>query len=205
MTTSSESYTFETSGQTELHLPHSRKVIVIAASLGILFAVVALLLYLHLLFGHYRERWQSRNESGTEEVQLTEEQRRELLRKVLAFSTFQSAAENAAIITSSPTSSDMEQGLKAHSQQHLQVVNDSDIQQDETVCAICLGPIQEGESVVRSQNCQHTFHNECGMDWFLKKNECPFCRVAICEERKLHQITEEVLKANPPFKPKDSN
>lgn len=51
-------------------------------------------------------------------------------------------------------------------------------QNQEQVCAICLGPYHDGELVVQSSNgeCHHVFHRECIAEWLAKKDECPCCR-----------------------------
>ena len=57
------------------------------------------------------------------------------------------------------------------------------------LCAICLDPYQQGETIVWSQDreCPHVYHKECFLDYLsnkkntdLKDNPCPTCRRNFC-------------------------
>lgn len=52
-------------------------------------------------------------------------------------------------------------------------------EQSGTSCAVCLAPIEEGESC-RWLQCGHMFHAECIMEWWTyiprRSVECPLCR-----------------------------
>ena len=40
-------------------------------------------------------------------------------------------------------------------------------------CCICMeNPVQTA-----ILNCGHLYHSKCIDEWFLKKNECPICRI----------------------------
>mmetsp|Transcript_27469 Transcript_27469/g.40689 ORF Transcript_27469/g.40689 Transcript_27469/m.40689 type:complete len:119 (-) Transcript_27469:122-478(-) len=47
-------------------------------------------------------------------------------------------------------------------------------------CAICWCPYRHGEIACTSSNnmCQHVFHTDCIMPWFVerKRHDCPLCR-----------------------------
>jgi hypothetical protein len=47
-----------------------------------------------------------------------------------------------------------------------------------TTCDICLLEFEVGDFVAWSPNleCTHCFHNECLLDWLVRKNTCPSCR-----------------------------
>ncbi|RHN42975.1 putative transcription factor C2H2 family [Medicago truncatula] len=45
-------------------------------------------------------------------------------------------------------------------------------------CRVCLSEFEEGD-IVRSLNCEHTFHKDCLDKWFLQEQycaTCPLCR-----------------------------
>lgn len=48
------------------------------------------------------------------------------------------------------------------------------------VCAVCWCPFRDGENACMSSNklCQHVFHTDCIMPWFVerKRHDCPLCR-----------------------------
>ncbi|CAN6194951.1 unnamed protein product [Urochloa humidicola] len=43
-------------------------------------------------------------------------------------------------------------------------------------CAVCLGPVQEGEMVRRLPACGHVYHVECIDRWLAVHRTCPLCR-----------------------------
>ena len=48
-----------------------------------------------------------------------------------------------------------------------------------SVCPICLRDIKVGETIAYSENdeCNHYYHKECVIPWFMKGNvSCPNCR-----------------------------
>lgn len=50
---------------------------------------------------------------------------------------------------------------------------------DSTICSICLSEYKIGEKIVYSDNpeCNHCFHKDCLIMWFMKKHvTCPNCR-----------------------------
>ena len=48
-----------------------------------------------------------------------------------------------------------------------------------TSCAICLDSYSIGDEIAWSHNdlCHHAFHLECIVDWLMKHDECPMCRL----------------------------
>jgi Ring finger domain len=46
------------------------------------------------------------------------------------------------------------------------------------MCDICLLPLSPGEVIAwsRNPNCGHAYHEECIVDWLLRKPTCPSCR-----------------------------
>lgn len=43
------------------------------------------------------------------------------------------------------------------------------------VCAVCLDNIGHNQTVI-DLSCNHTFHEQCLVNWFLRHNTCPLCR-----------------------------
>ena len=46
---------------------------------------------------------------------------------------------------------------------------------DETVCAVCLCELVEGERVRRLPKCSHAFHVACIDSWLQRRAKCPLC------------------------------
>jgi len=54
-------------------------------------------------------------------------------------------------------------------------------------CPICLEPYGEGDVVIPSKHCSHSFHKSCILSWLEQHQACPLCRVDM--------ITEEEVKS----------
>lgn len=48
-----------------------------------------------------------------------------------------------------------------------------------TSCAICIERYSKGDEIAWSFNerCHHAFHLDCILDWLLKHDDCPLCRM----------------------------
>lgn len=55
---------------------------------------------------------------------------------------------------------------------------DEDVRDRGTMCDICLLEFEVGDEVAWSPNlsCSHTFHEDCILDWLMRKKSCPSCR-----------------------------
>lgn len=65
-------------------------------------------------------------------------------------------------------------------------------------CAICLCTYEEGETVVWSPHraCQHAFHEECVVEWFVKMQDgtpCPCCRQEFTDLEQYKKKKTQVL------------
>ncbi len=41
---------------------------------------------------------------------------------------------------------------------------------------VCQEDVEEGQTVIAIESCQHTFHDKCIMPWILQNGSCPTCR-----------------------------
>jgi len=58
--------------------------------------------------------------------------------------------------------------------------NDSpELSGTEAACAICMEDYEEGDEICWSHNerCSHVFHRECIMEWLVRHDDCPCCRL----------------------------
>ena len=53
-----------------------------------------------------------------------------------------------------------------------------DVDQQPSICDICLGDYEVGDEICWSPNkeCIHHFHKDCCLDWLMKSTKCPECR-----------------------------
>ncbi|TVU11756.1 hypothetical protein EJB05_45358, partial [Eragrostis curvula] len=49
----------------------------------------------------------------------------------------------------------------------------------ETLCAICLEPLRQGQHCSEVPACRHAFHRDCLGVWARSKGTCPLCRAKI--------------------------
>lgn len=49
---------------------------------------------------------------------------------------------------------------------------------EQSQCSICLEAFNAGEKVYRTSalGCDHIFHCECIVEWFMRRDTCPCCR-----------------------------
>lgn len=43
-------------------------------------------------------------------------------------------------------------------------------------CSICLDKIKDNDEYVNNECCNNTFHNDCLVEWYKIKENCPLCR-----------------------------
>ncbi|MED6206250.1 hypothetical protein PIB30_024839 [Stylosanthes scabra] len=53
--------------------------------------------------------------------------------------------------------------------------NDKD-DDDDCICAVCLGEFEEGEELRSMPECMHSFHVPCIDMWLRSHSSCPLCR-----------------------------
>lgn len=91
------------------------------------------------------------------------------------------AARSRQPTNTPPYSSDTDspsRGLDPKLLETIPVVSHSGLESDvdRAECAICLGELEEGESVRLLPNCRHAFHVACVDRWFAGHTNCPVCR-----------------------------
>eukprot|EP00934_Nitzschia_sp_Nitz4_P006147 Nitzschia sp. Nitz4//scaffold28_size193895//23413//24537//NITZ4_001626-RA/size193895-processed-gene-0.6-mRNA-1//1//CDS//3329545865//6137//frame0 len=52
-----------------------------------------------------------------------------------------------------------------------------DEQNDDHICTICLGTLEDGDRVGSLEKCNHIFHAECLKHWLQRRNACPLCKM----------------------------
>jgi hypothetical protein len=62
-------------------------------------------------------------------------------------------------------------GIRRHTQEEA-----SEVGMD---CAICLHPLQAGETVRELSACRHEFHKSCIDLWLLRSGDCPMCKTKV--------------------------
>ncbi|CAL4901300.1 unnamed protein product [Urochloa decumbens] len=58
------------------------------------------------------------------------------------------------------------------------------LEEEEDVCAICLGEFADGEKVRVLPRCGHGFHVPCVDAWLLSRGSCPTCRRPVMDGKK---------------------
>lgn len=91
------------------------------------------------------------------------------------------AARSRQPTNTPPYSSDTDspsRGLDPKLLETIPVVSYSGLESDvdRAECAICLGELEEAESVRLLPNCRHAFHVACVDRWFAGHTNCPVCR-----------------------------
>ncbi|GJN00111.1 hypothetical protein PR202_ga17272 [Eleusine coracana subsp. coracana] len=51
--------------------------------------------------------------------------------------------------------------------------------ESETLCAICVEPLRQGQHCSEVPVCRHAFHRGCLDAWARTKGTCPLCRARI--------------------------
>ncbi|KAK9131343.1 hypothetical protein Sjap_011830 [Stephania japonica] len=49
----------------------------------------------------------------------------------------------------------------------------------ENECAVCLSAFEDGEDVRQLPNCKHSFHAPCIDMWLFSHSDCPLCRATV--------------------------
>ena len=69
--------------------------------------------------------------------------------------------------------------------------------EDKESCPVCLLEFKSGDSVSRSRNCWHEFHEGCISEWLNRHDTCPMCRRDFFEaEEKIQQREESPTAAS---------
>lgn len=150
--------------------------------------------------------------------ELTAEQRRSILERLLVFKAY-----HCAKIESAP---DLEEGSDTETAQAGNVspqqdgldqkvpTNGSDQQEEEEsssqaqsyafplheepetpdqTCAICLDDFVEGEQINAASKCQHVFHKTCLLEWLDQHDICPCCRRTMITDSEWRHAASETL------------
>lgn len=64
---------------------------------------------------------------------------------------------------------------------------------NEMTCSICLDDYDHDDVVVQSKHCSHYFHKECILDWLIKSDQCPCCRVDMMSIDEVHEAASKVV------------
>lgn len=63
----------------------------------------------------------------------------------------------------------------------------------ENICPICLGGYKQGDMLVVSKNCSHSFHKNCILEWLEKHDDCPNCRVTMVTDSEINKAAPTVV------------
>jgi hypothetical protein len=66
------------------------------------------------------------------------------------------------------------------------IISMDDLDEDEVVCTICLGVVEDGERV-GELTCNHIFHADCLKDWLRRRNVCPLCQTQNVATRRVRR------------------
>ena len=56
------------------------------------------------------------------------------------------------------------------------------LQLKQTTCSICLDEYKSRQKLIKL-DCEHCFHQKCGISWLKINKTCPVCRKEICDEQ----------------------
>ncbi|CAN8274760.1 unnamed protein product [Cochlearia groenlandica] len=69
--------------------------------------------------------------------------------------------------------------------------SDSDEDQINKCCVICIDEFGQGQSCRRLPPCGHVFHQKCVDSWLIEVATCPICRVWVSVEDKEHKLLSD--------------
>ncbi|TVU11754.1 hypothetical protein EJB05_45356, partial [Eragrostis curvula] len=63
----------------------------------------------------------------------------------------------------------------------------------ETLCAICVEPLRQGQLCSEVTACRHAFHRECLGEWAKRTGSCPLCRAKIVPGSDEVAVTDDIV------------
>jgi ubiquitin-conjugating enzyme (huntingtin interacting protein 2) len=61
------------------------------------------------------------------------------------------------------------------------------------MCSICLCAYDEGDVRIFSKRCPHAFHKECILEWLVKSQQCPCCRIDMVTKEEMYEISKTLI------------
>ncbi|GJN00110.1 hypothetical protein PR202_ga17271 [Eleusine coracana subsp. coracana] len=65
--------------------------------------------------------------------------------------------------------------------------------ESETLCAICVDPLRQGQHCSEVPACRHAFHRDCLAAWARTKGTCPLCRAKIEPGSHRAEVADDVV------------
>jgi len=72
----------------------------------------------------------------------------------------------------------------------------SGMNDDGTLCPICINEYAIGDKYVIFKGCQHLFHSECILHWLERHSECPICRKQVVCETQIREAARSIRISN---------
>lgn len=84
------------------------------------------------------------------------------------------------------STTDLEQAANSDDASHSNI-------NEEVCCSICIEPFQdEGDTVVSTTVCKHSFHRDCILGWSQIRDDCPNCRRVMWDKATFNVVEQEV-------------